>query len=148
MACDICGKKGEIYRAIVEDVELEVCNDCSSYGKIVGKESHKAVAASYGTIRNKNEQLELITDNYFEIIKKSRERLQLTQKDFAKRLNEKESLIHKIETGSVKPSIHLARKLEKFLKVKLIVDYEEDHDKRNKHSNTTLTIGDILSLKR
>ena len=44
------------------------------------------------------EILQVIVDDYAEKIKNAREKLGLKQKDFAKKINLKESLIHKIET--------------------------------------------------
>src|SRR3989344_2649906 len=106
MACDICGKNSELFRAVVEEVELNVCIDCSAYGKVLGKKQEQIEfikpKSSY-----KIEEAEIITD------------------EFASRINEKESFIHKMETGSIELSIPLARKLEKLLKIKLVEKYTE-----------------------
>jgi len=70
------------------------------------------------------EELELIED-FGERVKRARLRLGLTQEDLAKQLNEKLTIIKKIETGEYKPPIELARKLERFLKIRLLVPAEE-----------------------
>ncbi|MEM1666659.1 MAG: multiprotein-bridging factor 1 family protein [Nitrososphaerota archaeon] len=60
-------------------------------------------------------------------IKNARERMGLSQEELAAQLNEKATLIKKIEQGEVKPSIELARKLEKFLKIQIIEEVTEDY---------------------
>ena len=41
--------------------------------------------------------------------------MSMTQKQFAKYINLKESMLHKIETGSFEPPLDMAKKLEKIL---------------------------------
>lgn len=52
----------------------------------------------------------------------------LTQEDLAKQLNERVTVIKKIESGEFNPPMDLARKIEKLLKVRIIVPVEEDLD--------------------
>ena len=151
MTCDLCGKNGELYRAVIEDVELNVCSSCSSYGKIVGKIPFKKDASTQVYSAKKQEQkenIEMIVGEYPSIIKKSRESLGMTQKEFSLKINEKESLMHKIETGSIEPSIHLARKLEKALKVKLVESYAEQHETISTAKSESYTLGDFIKLKK
>ena len=128
MQCDMCGSEGGLFRVSIEEAILNVCNKCSKYGKVLSKV--KIMAPS----EKKKEQKKLekaklqpgkeiifvIVPNYSTKIKKKRERLGLKQKDFAKLINERESLVSKLEKGSVEPSIKLARKLERSLKIKLV----------------------------
>ena len=60
------------------------------------------------------------TSTWIGWIRNKRDELGLKQEDFAKMLNEKESIIHKLETGEFKPSLKLAKKLEKKFGLKLI----------------------------
>ena len=60
------------------------------------------------------EDLELVED-FGELVRRARIKLGLTQQDLAAQLNEKLTVIKKIEAGQFRPSIQLARKLEKFL---------------------------------
>ena len=71
------------------------------------------------------EDLELVED-FGELVKRARIKLGLTQQDLAAQLNEKITVIKKIEAGQFRPSIQLARKLEKFLKIRLLVPVEEE----------------------
>src|SRR3989338_2746306 len=141
MACDICGKNSELFRAVVEEVELNVCIDCSAYGKVLGKKQEQIEfikpKSSY-----KIEEAEIITDEFASIIKNARESLGMTQKEFAARINEKESFIHKMETGSIELSIPLARKLEKLLKIKLVEKYTESGKIISNEKSEGMTLGD------
>ena len=72
----------------------------------------------------------------------------MTQKELARKLNEKVSIIHKMETSSFEPNISLARKLEKFLKIKLIELHEEVHKKETRAKSDAFTIGDFIKVKK
>jgi len=147
MACDICGKNSELFRAVVEEVELNVCIDCSAYGKVLGKKQEQIEfikpKSSY-----KIEEAEIITDEFASIIKNARESLGMTQKEFAARINEKESFIHKMETGSIELSIPLARKLEKLLKIKLVEKYTESGKIISNEKSEGMTLGDFIKIKK
>ncbi len=82
-------------------------------------------------------------------IKSARERMGLSQEELATQLNEKVTLIKKIEQGEVKPPIELAKKLEKFLKIQIIEEVSEVEDYQYKPflSKPQLggyTLGDIM----
>ena len=153
--CDLCGKSIEnLNKAIIEGVELEVCQDCSKFGKVVSpvkrlspKEQHKQILQRE-KIEQKEEKIELLVEEYAEIIKKKRESMGLSQKDFANKLNEKESVIHKIETGTFEPPLYLARKLEKLLGIKLIEEHEERHEHLKANKEEGFTLGDFINVKK
>ena len=147
MACDICGKNAELFRAVVEEVELNVCSDCSAYGKVIGKKQEQ-IKVIKPKSAHKNEEAELIVEEFASIVKNARESLGMTQKEFAVRINEKESFIHKLETGSIEPSIPLARKLEKFLKVKLIEQYKESEKIISNEKSEGMPLGDFIKIKQ
>jgi len=70
------------------------------------------------------EDLELV-DDFGEVVRKARMGLGLTQEELAKQIGEKLTVIKKIEAGEFKPSISLARKLEKILRIRLLIPAEE-----------------------
>jgi len=148
MICDMCGRENGIYRTIVESAQLNLCKDCSRFGRVTG--TIRQQAAEKG-IRQEEEQkkevLEIVAEDFAEKIKRKREQLGLTQKDFAKKINEKESMVHKMETGSFTPPLNLARRLEKLLNLKLIESHEETHQKA-KASLGSFTIGDFIKIKK
>ena len=150
--CDLCGKTTEsLAKTIIEGVQLDVCNDCAKFGRVIAavkkpgaKEQIKKIAEH----QSKEEKVDLIVENYAELIKKKRESIGLTQKDFASRVNEKESTMHKIETGSFEPPLHLAKKLEKALGIKLIEQHEEKFENSKKNRIEGFTLGDFIKLKK
>lgn len=155
MQCDMCGKDTNLVIAIIEGSELRVCNQCAKFGKVIKKlkpeskrKEMKKDAKEIIKEAPKRELIQVINPDYAYIIKTKRESLRLKQEDFAKKINEKLSLIHKVETGSVEPNLALARKIERFLKVKLIEQYEEEHGKLQKVEIDSLTIGDLIKFKK
>ena len=67
----------------------------------------------------------------------------LTQEELGKKLNEKMSIIKKIENEELEPGLVLAKKLENFLSVKLVNEDRGEIDFKDKK----LTVGDLLKLK-
>ncbi len=148
MNCDLCGKETELFRALVEGSELTVCSGCSKYGKVTGKV--KASVPERKTQEEKKaaaeEPIEAVVSNFGELLKKKREALELNQSDFAKRIAEKESVLHKLETGGIKPTLDRARVLEKLLGLKLVEELKEEQVSPQK-SREVLTLGDFVKIK-
>lgn len=154
MNCELCGKEAELYLIEIEGTRLSVCYACKKFGKMIKKiavetpkeEKRKAKQAKIFKEPEK-EIIEVIVSNYAEIIRKKREKLGLKQKDFAKIISEKESLLSKIETKEMEPSIRLARKLEKILRIKLVEVLEEAAGEKKEAKSEELTIGDLVKVK-
>jgi len=141
--CELCGKEGSLLTAVVEGSQMSVCPGCAKFGRIVKKPissfSKAPVVAP--------EVAEVVVSDYAQLIRSAREKAGLTQKDFASSLNEKESVIHKLENGQFVPPISMARKLEKILHVQLVVIEEEEEVEAGKKDSGPLTIGDIIASK-
>jgi len=147
----MCGGEGKLYKTIIEGTELNTCSDCSNFGKVVGvikEETFEKTKNNVTRQEPEKEILEIIVEDFADRIKNKREQLNLTQKDFAKKLNEKESVIHKIETGSFVPPFGMAKKFEKFLRLKLVERHEESHKNPSKSKVDSLTIGDFIKIKK
>ncbi len=148
MNCDLCGKEAELVRAQIEGSELTVCLKCARHGKTVGKVIPPR-AQQKAEVRPQSQMpLHAISHDFARLIKHAREKLNLKQEELAKAISEKESLIHKLETGSVVPSPALAKKLESFLKIKLIEEYHEESDSMQKSKSAELTMGDFIKAKK
>ena len=152
MQCDLCGSEERLFRTWIEGTELSVCKKCAGFGKILGpvKEDIKVEEKKAAKIEKEvfPDMIEIITPSFTKKIRKKREELGLNQKEFAKKISEKESIVHKMETGEFTPSIDAAKKLEKILGIKLIEEYEEEHDKAAKGSSRELTVGDLIKIKK
>ncbi|MBS3112706.1 TIGR00270 family protein [Candidatus Woesearchaeota archaeon] len=147
MQCDICGKDAKLVKILVENSKMNVCLNCSGYGAIVHIPK-KIIFKPKPVISSliEPEYTLKIVDNYSALIKNKRESLCLKQEDLAKNLNEKWSIIQKIESNNFKPSLDLTRKLERFLKIRLIEQVQEENIEITK-DNSVLTIGDMLKQK-
>lgn len=152
--CDMCGSKEAMVVADVEGGILNVCNDCSSFGKIkskitgpkVDKKHQKGAETAKMHVQPEKEIIQMIVQDFARKIRDKREHLNLKQEELAKKLNEKESLLHKIEIGEFEPSIALARKLEKFLHLKLVEQHEEVKGIVPKTKSDAFTIGDFIKV--
>ena len=144
-ACEMCGAEKKLVTALIEGVELKVCKKCSSFGTIV----KKPVIKKKLVIKEKKperEVIQVIREDYPKIIRGKRERLGLKQKEFAKFLAERESLIHKIEAGTYTPSLDMARKMEKQLGIYLVQNKQIEPQKLQTKTEK-LTIGDMINVK-
>lgn len=92
----------------------------------------RAVKSRKSLSRLPVEEFEYI-EEFGRIIREAREKMGLTQEEFSKQLNEKVTIIRKIEAGEFNPPIELARKIEKLLKIKIIVPVEEDFEYISKY---------------
>lgn len=146
MNCDLCGKELPLVRARIEGTEMDVCKDCASFGQIIAKPKPRFLPQK--RVHVAPEIKEYVVDEFSDIIRRGREKLGLTQKEFALKLNEKESIIHNIETGHFHPSIPLAQKIEKFLKVKLIDKEETTEIKQQQTKKEEYTLGDYIKIKK
>ena len=144
----MCGKDARLFLTIIENVEMKVCSECARFGKVLKQEAEPLPEKKKQKILKKigaNEEIvEIIVPDYSKKIRRAREKLGLDQKEFAKRVALKESVIHKIETGHHKPSIETARKLEKVLNIVLVVEYEEEKKEYKPGEIKTFTIGDLI----
>ena len=110
----MCGTETEgLFKTNIEGSELNVCENCSKFGKVISevriKEIKPKKVKEDKTYGPENEIVFVIVEDYAEKIRKRREELGLKQEDFAKKINEKQALIHKIETGHFEPSVELTR---------------------------------------
>ena len=153
MQCYMCGKEGELYKTIIEGVELTVCSRCAKFGKILRKveiETGEPKGSFVREIKKEEKEIvETIVEDCGEKIKKRRERMRLKQEELAQKIGEKESIIHKIESGKMMPQMKLAKKLERFLGIKLIeMEEEEEGLIVPKGTGGELTIGDMIKIKK
>lgn len=168
MRCEVCGRKihGKPVRALIEGAKLTVCGECAKHGTIIWEEpktpsppqlKQKVKPAvspkpmpTVAKQRAVEASLELV-DDYDVRVRQAREKLGLTHEELGKKINEKVSVLKKIETRKIKPDDKLAAKLEHALRIKLLVPTSEDKVpavKAPKQSSRPLTLGDFVRLKK
>jgi putative transcription factor len=89
---------------------------------------------------------EIVAD-YDQRIREARESRSLSQEELAKSLNEKASLIRKLERGDMLPSDDVRSELEAELEISLIEGQEADDTEWSSDSSTTTTLGDVVKRK-
>lgn len=169
MICEMCGKQSEYTKTIsIEGTQLKVCKECSRFGESSdGKGGKKAAAGAAPSKAMVAERLQarerrmrtrdvyqeeettavdLVTE-YAHVIRDARMAKNLKQEELAAKLNERASVVAKLESGSIRPSDTLIKKLEKELGVKLtekvsVVKTESGHS-----SGKALTLGDLIKKK-
>ncbi len=148
----MCGKGEVNVIAHIEGVELSVCQNCAKYGKILRiiradiPQSKQGRAHYQG--QREGEQIEMVVEDFGSRIRQKREQLKLTQQEFAKMLNEKESAIHHLENGSQRPSLDMAKRLERVLKIKLVEIEKEVVQEKVKSKSDSFTLGDFIKVKK
>lgn len=141
MECELCGSKNATRRTKIDNAILTTCEDCVRFGEEIPTVELKPTKK----VIPKLEGLEkLVKPNFHKLIKNERAKRNLTQEDLAKKLNEKSSIIKRIEDGW-EPSINVIKKLERFFNIKLIEEVEEKQIEK-KTDKTKLTIGDVVEV--
>ena len=155
--CEMCGREERLIKADVEGVELKVCRGCSKYGVVkrvnkVNFGNNKSGSFKRGfSNKNKGNRPEYrIVSNYSSLIRSAREDKGMSQEDFAKLLNERESVIAKWENGTLRPRLDIARKLGRLLKVSFIRTKKEDEKVEIKHKKKSdgFTLGDFIKVRK
>ena len=169
--CEMCGaEKSSLTTTKVEGAELELCDDCKDFGTEVKTESSSTTSTKYSTSssdgsssssssggtssgggssrrRDMFDQMDEIAGDYDEQIRSAREREGLSREDLAKELNEKASLISKLERGDILPSDDVRGKLEKRLGVSLSEGSDDYTTDWETDSSMTQTLGDVVERK-
>ena len=119
----------------------------NEYGRMQPKRApqRRGGADRYAGVVERVERYEFVED-LGNVVRKAREARFLTREQLAEMVGEKVSTIRRIENGELKPSFELARKLEKVLKVKLLVETTDEVFERvvTRAQRRGLTIGDVL----
>jgi putative transcription factor len=166
LRCEVCGSKinGKPFNVIIEGAKLTVCHECAKLGKICYAEPKPKTAVSKPKlaplplrVQTRRSQaptvdtsLELV-EGFDARIRQARESLGISHEELGRRINEKVSLLRKIETGKMKPDNRLATLLERTLRIKLIVPAKEDKvppSRLAKTSSRELTLGDLIQLDK
>ncbi|HLM70876.1 MAG: helix-turn-helix domain-containing protein [Candidatus Lutacidiplasmatales archaeon] len=146
MLCEMCGNDvASTSRVRLEGSVLSLCPECSRFGTLVDPVPAPAPAVETGSRfrpampvtrpsgpRRRMEERDLyqeigemeLAPDWNKRIRVAREALVWTPEDFAKKLNEKKSVVLKIEAGNFRPPDALVRKIEHLLKVRLRAEPE------------------------
>lgn len=138
--CELCGSGKANRKTRIDGAVLTVCEKCVGFGEEIRPIEMKIVKKSIPKL----EMGDVLKQNFNIIISNSRSKMNLKQEDLAKKLNEKLSIIKRVEEGW-KPTPNLISKLEKFFNIELI-ENPEDKKMEKKTSKERLTIGDVVEI--
>ncbi|MBW6451583.1 MAG: helix-turn-helix domain-containing protein [DPANN group archaeon] len=119
--CEICGSAAKIRKVNLEGGTIEACFYCVPRTKVESRTKFVKRKQFENTI---NRPRKALIDNYASLIKSEREKNNLTQKEFAHKVEEHESIIVKIEQGTFRPNFAVARKIEQLFKITLVKQLE------------------------
>jgi len=173
--CELCGAETSTpTTAKVEGAELEVCDDCAELGTEVRRPDESTTSTKYSTSSDDGgtdstattrtssggggggrkrgaemyDDVDDLAQDYDERIRTAREGAGLSQEDLADELNEKASLIRKLERGDMLPSDEVQGKLERELGISLSAEGGEDTADWEADSSTgEYTLGDMVERK-
>lgn len=154
----------------VEGAELQLCDSCSQFGTEVKTEQTSSTSTKYSTSSSSGstgssggsgsstsrtrrrsdmfDEMDEIAQDYDERIRAARENAGLSQEDLAKELNEKASLIRKLERGDMLPSDGVQSKLERKLDISLTEGRStEDSEWDSGNASEGYTLGDVVKRK-
>ena len=133
---------------------IRVCSSCGDLGsEPTHRESigHRAYVAQTLQKRNmKRRYSDIDTDdkvlisNYGAVVRKAREKLGMNHATLASKISEKKSILTSVESGNMRPNEKLIKKLENFLRIRLMEDVESGPELKSKKSGEGLTMGDLL----
>lgn len=139
--CELCGGGiDSVYGISVDGVELRVCSSCAKGKRIVYREDRRSTKKETARqAKPQKDELEIV-DNYGLRIRRAREAMRLPMRVLAELINEKESLLARVESEGTLPTEALTRKLEKALNIRLEqqVDVGDRNGRHDRKENATL----------
>jgi putative transcription factor len=170
----MCGaEEASLTTTKVEGAELELCSSCTDFGTEVRDESTSSGGGKYSTSsstgkssssssggssgsgssggstrrRDMFDDMDEIATDYDDRIRQARESRGLSQEELANQLNEKASLIRKLERGDTLPTDEVQRKLERALDISLVEGQSSDDADWETDDAGTMTLGDVVKRK-
>ena len=157
MRCEVCGDeiRGQPYRRIIEGGKMTVCGRCASFGTAEWTPDRPRDRPRWRPVQRRPrsdveaaETLAMV-DDYGAKIRKAREKMGMNVEDFARKINEKESVIKKLEKEELNPDGKLIRKIGSALKIELLEMGEAPVAARvARRASTGRTLGDIWKISQ
>jgi putative transcription factor len=174
--CELCGSviEGRGIERLIEGTTMLVCSKCARFGEPIRSSPPVTTTTSVTPIRRRKKRtprtptsksrrkkvsipspekffsLYEIVEDYSTIIRKAREKMELTQEELGQELNEKVSVIQKIETGRVKPTDpKFIIRLEHTLDIKIHRPIEEEaYTPPPTKGKDFTTLGEVVKFRK
>ncbi|HXV45963.1 MAG TPA: multiprotein bridging factor aMBF1 [Nitrososphaera sp.] len=130
--CELCGRQAnEKKMVIVDGTVFNVCTACSKHGKPyvpaqLPAKKKKPAARLQKKIGFADETI--LAPDFASLVREARMKMGLTHEQLGMKMNEKVQPLKKIESGALKPDELLAKKLERYLGIKLYVSVDSDDE--------------------
>ena len=174
--CEMCGTEtASPDRVKIEGAELKVCDECAEFGTEVKTDSGGSTSTKYSTGSSDGssgtagsttststsggsggssrrhdmyDEIDELAQDYDDLLRSAREAANLSREDLADQLNEKASLIGKLERGDTLPSDEVQRELERALDIDLTAGGETDETEwESETASGGYTLGDVVERK-
>jgi len=156
MRCEVCGAeiRGEPYYRVIEGGRMTVCGRCAKFGTTDWDPSRPQIrrTSSIPAPRRPRNELEAaevmeLVDDYGLKIKKARQKKGLSVEDFARMINEKESVVKNLEREEFTPDSKLVRKIRNTLQVDVLEAPETGtRTQATSKPSSGRTLGDLLKV--
>ena len=152
--CEVCGRQinENLKTVVIEGTIFRVCSQCSRRGKpydpgitktskpslnsSIQSRFRQPLAKNQPVVKKRaypNNRIQLtdetfLSQDFGRMIREARMKKGFTHEQLGIRMSEKASLLKKVETGALKPDELLAKKLERYLQIKLYVSADDELD--------------------
>lgn len=161
MECEICGKKirGESHRAIIDGVKFIACGECvklssSRQGVELRPALRRRPPLKRPLLKHRRGKKEILeglelAEDYGSRVRRAREKFGFSREDLGRKIGERVSVLQKVEMNKMVPDQRLVRKLEHFLRIKLLVKPSvQIMEGKPVQKPRELTLGDIVSIRK
>ena len=163
MICEMCGVDvPRLRRIYTEGSSLEVCSRCERFGEDYEEVKDKVGIMGRDTIAERLHRREQrlkgkdvlgggereLAFDYPKRIRNARAKAGLNQEELAKKINEKKSVVAKLETGDMIPDNKLIKKLERTLDITLMETIGQVQAPKHREDSRAMTLGDFIKVEK
>ena len=162
MICEMCGKNVTFLKKVtIEGVLLDVCSECAKFGveskKDVPKEQGpKPIIAQRLEVREKRSRprdvlermdKEDLVEDFAQRIRIAREKAGMSQKELAMKINERVTILSKIEAAQMRPDEKFIAKLQKELGI-VLKERVPEVVTAKESARASLTLADLIKMQK
>ena len=137
--CELCGRQAaEKKKIIVDGTVFNVCIACSKHGKpyvpaqVPSSSSATKKKKPVAKIQQQKKIITMVDEtmidpDFARLIREARMKMGLTHEQLGMKMSEKAQTLKKFETGALKPDELFAKKLERYLGIKLYVSISNNN---------------------
>lgn len=148
-SCELCGNETtSLTKVKIEGAEVKTCESCAQMGEEVNTGTSKPrKKKTESKSRTRGRDTDTLAPDYGDRVRDAREEEKLSLAEVSDDLNEKESVIRKVENQDLKPEKSLASKLSRKFGVDLYVNPEVSNVDDSTSDSRSATLGDVAEVK-